>query len=349
MKNHLRLFVAACFYYSGLLKLALLWGQRSRQRLIILNYHNAGGENLRGQFRYLRDHYRVMPLEDALAELYTPGEQQCKSDRRQPLVITFDDGYRDNYTCGLALARELQVPITIFLIPGYVESGDAFWWREPGDLVRHAQVEEVEIEGRTYHLQRPAERKALARAIDAHVRYATSVAERENFLASVRKALAIPSARPHEEGSLPLTWSEVREMEQSGWVTFGAHTMHHPILSYLTDAAEVQREVAECRGVLEERLGHPVDSFAYPIGKPEHIGAQGLQAIENAGYKWAVTTIPGNNTPQTDPLLLRRVPGNLDLHWLELAALLTGLLGMRTRVKRVFGLDPALKGTIARK
>jgi peptidoglycan/xylan/chitin deacetylase (PgdA/CDA1 family) len=350
LKNHLRLFVAACFYYSGLVKLARLAARYSGPRLIILNYHRADGVNLRGQFRYLRDHYRVMHMEEALAELFMLHEPKRGGKRRTPLVITFDDGYRDSYTHGLALAREMQVPITIFLIPGYIESGDHFWWHEGKNLLENAQVEEVEIEGHRYHLRQPDDRKALEQAIDTRARYATSVAERETFLAAVRQALAIPAPRPvYEDGAMPLTWLEVLEMEQSGWVTFGAHTMHHPVLGYLADVAEVQREVTECRRVLEERLGHPVQLFAYPMGKPEHIGGDGLQAVRDAGYRWAFTTIPEKNTPQTDPYLLRRRPGSRDLHWLELACLLAGLLGMRTRLRQALGKWAASKGTARRK
>src|SRR5947208_82342 len=127
MQKHLSLFVAACFYYSGLVKLARWWTQRARQSLIILNYHQATGGDLRRHLLYLRHHYRMLHLEEALEELYTPQETNQVRDRRTPLVLTFDDGYRDNYTHAFELARELQVPITIFLVPGYVESGEHFW------------------------------------------------------------------------------------------------------------------------------------------------------------------------------------------------------------------------------
>src|SRR2546427_3585444 len=46
-----------------------------------------------------------------------------------------------------------------------------------------------------------------------------------------------------------------------------------------------------CRTVLEQQLGHPVRTFAYPVGKAEHIGAAALRAVREAGYDWAVTTI----------------------------------------------------------
>jgi peptidoglycan/xylan/chitin deacetylase (PgdA/CDA1 family) len=327
MRKRLGIVLAAFFYYSGLVKLARWLTNRSGQRLIILTYHQATGGDLYRHLLYLRRHYRILHLEEALEELYGQQKEQASTqDRRTLLVLTFDDGYRDNYTHAFALARKLQVPITIFLIPGYIDSGEYFWWREGKRLVRRTQVDEVTIEGQSYHLKQADERKALAQAIDRRLRHAPSVAQREAFLAFARQALAVPSSRvPQEEPALPLKWTQVREMEETGWVSFGAHTMHHPVLAYLTDPTEIHREVGDCRRVLEHRLGHPVRAFAYPIGSPELIGDEGLRAVQEAGYDWAVTTVDGINTPQSDPHQLRRVLGDVSRHWLVMAAEVSGI------------------------
>src|SRR5213083_3787190 len=113
MRKRVLTFIAACLYYSGLIKLARWWRGRSGHHLVILNYHQATGGDLRRHLLYLRRHYRLLHLEAALEELYMlPQEEKRVRDRRTPLVLTFDDGYRDNYTHAFALACELQVPIT---------------------------------------------------------------------------------------------------------------------------------------------------------------------------------------------------------------------------------------------
>lgn len=327
MLKRMEVLIAACFYYCGLVQLVRWWKQCFHHSLIILCYHQATGGDLRQHLLYLRRHYRILHLEAALEELYIPHKKGTpRRDRRTPLVLAFDDGYHDNYTHAFVLACELQVPITIFLVPGYIESGNRFWWQESNYLVSNTQTKEVMIERHTYHLDSLNERKGLAQTIDARVYHATSVAEREEFLVSVRKILAEPSAViAEDQKALPLTWTEVRLMEESGWVSFGAHTMHHPILAYLTDPAEVQYEVSESRAVLERELGHPLRTFAYPVGQLEHIGENGLGAVREAGYDWAVTTILGFNTPQTDPYLLRRVVVDVAQHWLSVAAKASGV------------------------
>jgi peptidoglycan/xylan/chitin deacetylase (PgdA/CDA1 family) len=336
MSKRVETFISGCFYYSGLVKLARWWKQRLGQRLIILNYHCATGGDLRQHLLYLRRHYRILHLETALQELYTSSQNGIRRrDRRTALALTFDDGYHDNYTCAAPLACELQIPITIFLVPGYIESGSRFWWLEPDHLVNHAAVSEVTIQGRTYHLDTLDERKALVKAFDARVRHATSVSEREEFLASVRKALREVSPEIEEEkNTLPLTLSEVQAMQESGWVSFGAHTLHHPILAYLIDPAEAQYETSECRVVLEQWLGHSVRTFAYPVGKLEHIGENGLRAVQAAGYDWAVTTIDGFNSPQSDPYLIHRFTVDVSQPWLLVAAKVSGVWTFFTQLYR---------------
>jgi peptidoglycan/xylan/chitin deacetylase (PgdA/CDA1 family) len=346
MRKQILTFIAAYFYYSGLVKLARWLHQRAGQRLIILNYHRATGGDLRSQMLYLRRHYRILHLEEALEELYSPSKQEnAKRDRRTSLVLTFDDGYHDNYTHGFALARELQVPITIFLIPGYIESGEYFWWLEGKRLVQRAQVNEVTIDGCTYCLERLEERDLLAQTLDGRLRYASSVAEREALLATFREALAVPShVLVEEERTRPLTWAEVHKMAESGWVSFGAHTMHHPILAYLKDPQEVQHEVEQCRDLLEQQLGHPVRTFAYPVGQLKHIGDRVLHAVQQVGYDWSLTTRYGCNTPRSAPYLLRRIEVDVNQHWLVMAAETACLWGIFARLRWIPLLRKHLRG-----
>lgn len=338
MRRRLELVLAACLCYSGIVRLARWRTRRQGQRLVVLCYHRAEGGSLRQHLLYLRRHYRILHLEAALEALYQPRKNASQKGRQRRLpptllALTFDDGYCDNYTEAFALASELQVPITLFLAPGYIDSGSRFWWYEPHYLLHHTQAREVTVERRTYYLNDDNERRALEQLIEERLRNARSIDERETLLAAIREILAVPSSVEAEErAALPLTWEQVCEMEESGWVSFDAHTMHHPTLACISDPGELQYEVSECGVMLERRLGHPVRAFAYPIGKSEHIGERGLAAARASSYAWALTTIHGVNTPQTDPYLLNRIVVDVDQHWLMVAAKSSGAWDYCTRL-----------------
>lgn len=348
MRRFLINILTGFFYYSGLVWVLLRRRRRARPILLVLNYHRAFAVNgnLRKHLLFLRRYCRVLPLEQALEELYSFDQKRELRDRRTPVVLTFDDGYRDNYTHGFALAKELQMPFAVFLPPAYIESGENYWWQEGGRLVQHAQVEKVVLEEVIYHLKKLEDRKALKQVIFTHLHDAQSVAERQAFLKDIHAALGSPSSfTSEEELMLPMTWEQVLEMERSGLVTFGAHTLHHPVLSRLKDPTEVQYEVRGCREVLEQKLGHQVRTFAYPVGKPGDFGMQAPHEVEEAGYNWAFTTVSGVNTPQSNAYQLLRISIDVNQHWLLLASIVSGIWLFTSPLwnKAAFSLKPSQK------
>ncbi len=319
--------IAAILYYSGLVRLSRWLTRRRSQKLIILCYHHADGKKIRQHLLYLKRHYRLMHLDPALAELYNPKHSETRqSDRRLPLVVTFDDGYYDSYTHAFELARTLDIPITIFLVPGYIDSVKCFWWNEGRHLARHTQLQHVTFEGQSYNLSTVVERKAVAQVIDHYVFHASSVSTREAYLDAARSVLMADEQEDTfaDKSSISLSWEQIRIMEKSSLVSFGGHTMNHPILAYLNDPAEAEYEVNACRTVLEQHLSHPVRTFAYPVGQLEHIGKSGPFIVQKAGFEWAVTTLEGFNTSNTSPYLLRRFVLDKRQSWLVVAAKTSG-------------------------
>lgn len=62
-----------------------------------------------------------------------------------------------------------------------------------------------------------------------------------------------------------MSWAEVREVKSSG-IEFGSHTRTHPDLTRLSET-RVKREIVESKDAIENAIGGPVTTFAYPYGK----------------------------------------------------------------------------------
>lgn len=327
IRERILLCISFFLYYSGLMR-AIHWLHRhSGPRLLILNYHQASGGELRSHLLYLRKHFRLQFLDRALETIYTGGAEKTSSkDRRLPLAITFDDGYLDNYTHAYPLARELEIPITIFLISSYIGEGTALWWFD--HLVERAQVNEVTVNGYTYCLNKLDDVQELAQIISTQVGSIADEASRRAYLSemiSKLSALVDIDAVLNEKPVPMFSWEQAEEMQASGWVAFGGHTLHHPTLALLANADEAFKEVAACRSLLQEKLGRPTFVFAYPHGGIQHIGINGISAAKRAGYRWAVTTLQGVNTAETHPYLIRRISANTRIHWLLIALMTSGL------------------------
>jgi len=108
-----------------------------------------------------------------------------------------------------------------------------------------------------------------------------------------------------------MTWVEIRELQSSG-ISFGSHTVNHPQLHELEERA-VKNEVEVSKQVIEQKLGLPVESFAYPFAFPDadsKFKKSLHEILSRAGYRNGVCTSIGTVRPGDDPFFMRRLPIN---------------------------------------
>lgn len=107
------------------------------------------------------------------------------------------------------------------------------------------------------------------------------------------------------EAAALLSWDEVDALDAMG-IAVGAHSMTHRRLAQLPD--KVQREeVVQSKRLIEERLGHAVESFAYPFGTAADYSPLTRRLVAEAGFRWAASNRYGVNGPDADRLALRRI------------------------------------------
>jgi peptidoglycan/xylan/chitin deacetylase (PgdA/CDA1 family) len=113
------------------------------------------------------------------------------------------------------------------------------------------------------------------------------------------------------KGRACMTWDEVRESQKSG-IEFGSHTVNHLKL-YGLGLPQIRAELKESKAVIEDELGGPVRSFAYPYAFPSADRAfvkVFMETLEETGYDCNVTTKIGLAKKNDDPFTLKRLPVN---------------------------------------
>jgi peptidoglycan/xylan/chitin deacetylase (PgdA/CDA1 family) len=278
-------------------------------RSAILCYHRIGRGGVpvysglptslfEAQMAYLRRHYRILSLDGLLGEIAVPRKG------RPAVAISFDDGYADLYTQAFPILQRYEIPATIFLTVGAIESGEVAWYDRvfvafqvapPMDLVLPLKPPRRILLGTPEErLNAAVEFISLLRKLPAR--------EQSACCAQLEEAVEIP----HESVvNRMLNWKQIREMQSAG-VSFGTHTMTHPVVSRL-DAKDLEWELGESKRILEERVEQPVLDFAFPFGKPEECSDSAVKCLGRLGYRSAATTVEGFNDPATAPFLLRRV------------------------------------------
>jgi hypothetical protein len=111
-----------------------------------------------------------------------------------------------------------------------------------------------------------------------------------------------------DEEKLPqmLTWEQVKEMSDNG-ITFGAHTLSHPMLTKIP-LEDARKEIAESKRVLEEKTQKPVKYFAYPYGTETDFNEDIKNIVKDSGYACALTFIAGYGDQNSDLFALGRFP-----------------------------------------
>jgi peptidoglycan/xylan/chitin deacetylase (PgdA/CDA1 family) len=325
IREPLMLCTAALLYYSGLMQVINWLHRSSRPRLLILNYHQASGGNLRRHLLYLQKYFHLQSLEQAAEELYNAQVTPASKRKRLAVAVTFDDGYLDNYTEAFELADKLHIPLTFFLVTDYVGKDTAFWWFD--HLVEKSRKPQVTLDERVFDLSQPHDQLALACLIATQIKRLTTKEEQLAYLKKIGALLSLPEAELADLDGTSVAlfnWEQARQMQASGYITFGGHTAHHLTLSHLDSVDKAYQEVAQGQADLREHLNTSACIFAYPHGRLNHIGLNGILAVQQAGYRWAVTTHHGSNTPTTHPYLLKRIPVNSQFHWLKIALMTSG-------------------------
>jgi len=261
------------------------------------------------QIVHLAKNYKIISLDEIVERV------KNKRSLRRCVVITFDDGFRDNYEIAYPILRKYNVPATIFLTTGYIENGTAPWFIKLRYIFMKTERTHLQLSHKGTTISLPMRtRKEKFAASDKAMAYLKCCNDRDRLpiLDILCEKLGVSTF----EGlnNLMLTWDQIREMAENG-IYFGAHTVTHPILSQ-TSLRIAEREIQESKKTIEEKIGKPVSSFAYPFGKKSQYNADIFPILQNLGFECAVTTNVAPNIYDTNLYELNR-PAPWDISFLS--------------------------------
>ena len=295
-----------------------------------LNLISASPRQFREQMLLVRERFDPMSFHDLIAAI-----DMGRTLPAKPLIVTFDDGYEDNYSVAFPILHELGVPATFFVSTGHIDSGAPYAY----DWLVHAlcrtvaprlQVAELGIDQALPIAL--ADRRELAgellfglKGLDASVQAV--------IISRLEHAWDMPPPGAHAE-CRPMTWDQLREMRAAG-MEIGSHGVSHRILAKLLPA-EMVAEICESKQSLERELGVPAEVLSYPVGGPDSYDARVIAAAQDAGYRMSCNYLTGvNRLPSAPHHALRRlsVEREMDLAWFAAMTALPEVFAYRKRLR----------------
>ena len=253
----------------------------------------------RSQMELLARDYHPISLDQAVNRR---GDQDGLPKRS--VVVTFDDGYTDNFEVALPILNHFGVPATFYVTVECVEKRRLPWPSRLRFAFRRTNVKAwTDSFGKNWNLETSDDREeGFLATCDVCCQLSGQV--QEEFVRRVEQALE--TCLPTESGALMMTYNQVRGIVGHGHI-IGSHTMTHPNMGYVKEA-EAHHELTESKRRLESELNASIKHFSYPCpALSPHWSERTLEQSRAAGYETAVTTNSGLTRPGDNPLCLKRI------------------------------------------
>ena len=276
-------------------------------------------ERFRKQMQLLKQRFQPMRLTDVAAALDA-------GDALPPdaVVVTFDDGYDDNYRIAYPILRELGIPATFFVSTGHIDTGRPFAYDWLVHMILLTTAARLRLPELDMDLPMPgtrAERRVLAGEVLLSMKDIGALGQ-SAMIARLEHDWQMPSDAARPAACRPMSWTQLREMHASGF-EIGSHGVHHRMLAKLPPE-EMENEVRQSRATLERELGPATMLMSYPVGGDRAFNQRVIEATTAAGFQLAVCYICGTNPqPASNRYALCRLPveRNMGPGWF--AAMLT--------------------------
>ena len=283
----------------------------SRPTLTVLTYHrvldinrekylfdegvvSASSSKFERQIRYIKKNFT--PLSFSLLKMYLEKENGIP---KNSLIITFDDGYKDNYEIAYPILKKYNVPATFFLTTNFIGERKLFWWDKVAYIVKNTTKDLIMIEQPEKIVLPIRTTMEKLSTINSLLKIIKSMPDerKEQFIKDLATRLKVKINE--SEFCYTLDWSEVRKMSQNG-IEMGSHSENHPVFTNVNDEV-LKNEIVNSKKKLKEEICSDVLAFSCPGGRPSTLDEKAdfskkiKTFLKDAAYSFCTTYIRGKN------------------------------------------------------
>ena len=318
---------AFILYYSGLIKVLRLLGRNYAKIIIFhsINDHETSfirgtnvwipPSNFEKHLKYIKRNYRVISLKKLVHSLKQGKLPPCS------LVITFDDGFTDNFIYAFPILQRSNIKGTIFLATDCIDNRNPLWIQELYYLINNVGIEGLiqtitniakKLEIPQLHIEFPLN-KSLQEKVEEYMAFSLKKNIRDNLIAALYRKYNFQRRKIFSQAQIYLNWDQIKQMKKDG-MDFGNHgASHTPFSAMLPD--EQLDEIVNSKEIIEQNLKDYFLPFSYPYGMDWDFTATTKNFIIDTGHSCVLTATATLNDKNTSPYELGRIViNNVPVH-----------------------------------
>ncbi len=270
-----------------------------------------------------REKFDLVGIEEVFARLRGEGPSPHRT-----VAFTIDDGYYEQASVAAPIFAEFDCPVTTFVTTGFLDRKTWLWWDRIAYVFEHTKKRKIELKLDQAPLRYrwvDAHERSQARADFTERCKSASEAEKNAAIDGLAEIADVELPDDAPPPYAPMSWGDLRACETRG-MTFGAHTVTHPILAQASDAQSAEEIIGSVERLRAE-AARPVSIFCYPNGRPQDFGEREFATLRSVGIVGALLgpegyasrtafrapdgayRVPRVGLPRAVPNLLRYVSG----------------------------------------
>ena len=267
------------------------------------SYKHIPDEEFLEQMNYLKNYCNIISIDEYLDFLVNNNKFP-----RRSTIITFDDGFKNNYTIAANILDDLQIPAVFYVSSGVINTNLMFWVDKLEDCINLTSKKIITITLNKKHKFALSTIKEKVSALNSIKTFCKTCKkqQRDQIIYDVIKETNIEPRVTHSRNYEKLTWDDLNKINSNELFTIGGHGLYHDVLSSL-DEVEIEQEITKSINLLEFSLEEKIFHYSYPEGQLEHYNDKVIITLKDNCIACSPSAIVGLNNMKSDPFHLKRI------------------------------------------
>ena len=265
--------------------------------LLNYNHKHINTNDFDRQMCFLKRNENVIPLKNL---------KKIKK-KKNYTIITFDDGFKNNYTIAYKILKKYRLPATFFICPGMINKNRLFWVDEIEMCFQYTKKKKFKIlinnKQKLFNISTLKKRIKVCEKIKIICKKSKNL-DKDLIINKLKKSLKITKLKKINYLHNTLSWADVKKMNSDKLIDFGIHSYKHEIYSRLSNDDQEKNILKSKRMFCQ--AGIKSNLASYPEGRLIDFNKKTIELMIKNKIDICLTARAGSNYYKKNYFYLKR-------------------------------------------